>query len=153
MRTVGFAFTNAALDALEELPHKIRRQVIKKSRSLHTTPFPPGCKKLQGIVTEGGGAVYRERSGDYRILYAVKENPAEIIILDIDHRKDVYKMPKIDSTPAADEMRMNEAAFDDIMREALGTAPPLKSLKPAQDKVVSIEQENRRKSRKQPSTG
>jgi mRNA-degrading endonuclease RelE of RelBE toxin-antitoxin system len=33
--------------------------------------------------------VYRERQGDYRILYSVR--PVIIVILDIDHRKDVYR--------------------------------------------------------------
>jgi len=32
-----------------------------------------------------------ERSGDYRILYVVRKNPGEVIVLDIDNRKDVYK--------------------------------------------------------------
>lgn len=39
----------------------------------------------------GDEAVWRLRSGDYRILYVVKSNPEEIIVLDIGHRKDVYR--------------------------------------------------------------
>jgi hypothetical protein len=34
-------------------------------------------------------SVYRIRHGDYRILYSVR--PVIIVILDIDHRKDVYR--------------------------------------------------------------
>jgi mRNA-degrading endonuclease RelE of RelBE toxin-antitoxin system len=37
----------------------------------------------------GNDAVWRIRSGVYRILYVVR--PAEIIVIDIDHRKDVYR--------------------------------------------------------------
>lgn len=124
MPFVGFAFTDAALDFLESLPPKIRRQVIKKAKALHSNPHPPGSKKLQDVETADGDPVYRERSGDYRILYIVREKPAEVIILDIDHRKDVYRMPKM-KTDAADEMRMKESDFDDIMSKALGVpAPP-----------------------------
>lgn len=121
MPHVGFAFTDSALDFLEEVPPKIRRQIIKKAKALHTQPFPRGCKKLQGVETDLGEPVYRERSGDYRILYVVR--PTEIVILDIDNRKDVYMKANTKSEPA-DELRMKESDFDKIMGDALGVAPP-----------------------------
>ena len=124
MPLVAFAFTDHALDYLATLPHKIRRQVIKKAKALHTNPHPQGAKKLQNVETDTGEPVWRERSGDYRILYVVRANPAEVLILDIDHRKDVYRMPKTNPEPA-DELRMKESEFDDMMRGALGVpAPP-----------------------------
>jgi mRNA interferase RelE/StbE len=123
MPLVGFAFTDSALDFLETLPPKIRRQIVKKAKALHTTPFPPTCKKLHDVETPNGEPVYRERSGDYRILYVVRTKSAEVLILDIDHRKDVYRMPKT-KAKSADEMRMKQSDFDDIMRGALGSPPP-----------------------------
>jgi len=87
----GFAFTDAALTFLEKVvTAKIRGQIKRKIEKLAADPFPPGSKKLKG-VTEGGEAVHRVRSGKYRILYQVKDNQSEIIILDIGHRKDVYR--------------------------------------------------------------
>lgn len=124
MPFVGFAFTDAALDYLETLPPKIRRQVIKKAKALMANPHTPGSKKLHDVETPEGDPVYRERSGDYRILYVIKEDPALVIILDIDHRKDVYRMPKT-KTETADEMRMKESDFDAIMSKALGVPAPL----------------------------
>ena len=88
---IGFAFTEAALEYLSKVPHKMRSQVIKKAKALQLNPHPQGAKKLQGVETKDGERVYRERSGDYRILYVVRENPNEVIILDINHRKDVYR--------------------------------------------------------------
>jgi len=89
---VGFQFAEAALDYLETITTlKIRKQVIKKAKALHMAPHPVGSIMLKGSIEETGEPVYRERSGDYRILYVVRENPNEVIILDIDHRKDVYK--------------------------------------------------------------
>lgn len=123
MPLLGFAFTDAALDYLEELPHKFRKQVIKKAKALHTNPFPQTAKKLHDVTTPAGDPVYRERSGDYRILYIVRTKPAEIIIIDIDNRKDVYRMPKTNPEPA-DELRMKQSEFDDIMRGALASPPP-----------------------------
>lgn len=123
MGYVGFAFTASALDFLATVPPKTRRQIIKKAKALHATPFPPGSKKLQGVESSDGDPVYRERSGDYRILYVVKSNPDEVLILDIDNRKDVYKMPKT-RTDTPDQMQMKEEDFDKMMRGALGVAPP-----------------------------
>lgn len=123
MPYVGFAFTSTALDFLDTLPPKLRKQVIKKAKALHTNPHPQGSKKLHDVVTDDGDPVYRERSGDYRILYVVRSNPDEVLILDIDHRKDVYRMPKTKAEPA-DEMKMKEADFDAIMSKALGVAAP-----------------------------
>lgn len=119
MPYVGFAFTSAALDFLATLPPKIRKQVIKKAKALHANPHPQGSKKLHDVVTDDGDPVYRERSGDYRILYIAR--PDEVMILDIDHRKDIYRMPKT-KVESADEMKMSEADFDAIMSKVLGVA-------------------------------
>lgn len=88
---VGFSFTEAALKALERIPPRERAQVVKKAKALMGNPHPNGAKQLKGIKTDDGAPVLRERSGDYRILYVVRDNPQQVVILDIDHRKDVYK--------------------------------------------------------------
>ncbi len=123
MPYVGFAFTAPALDFLESLPPKIRRQVTKRAKALHANPFPHSAKRLKDVETPEGDLVYRERSGDYRILYIVRPNPNEVLILDIDHRKQVYRMPKTKTDPV-DDMRMKESDFNDIMAKALGSEEP-----------------------------
>ena len=85
----GFAYTEAALKYLEtKVPNKIRTQIKRRIEALAATPTPAGSKKLIG-VTDGEYPVYRVRQGDYRILYSVR--PVIIVILDIGHRKDVYR--------------------------------------------------------------
>lgn len=127
MPLIGFAFTDAALDFIGALPPKIRRQVVKKAKALLANPFSPTCKKLRDVETPEGDPVYRERSGDYRILYAVRSKPhREVLILNIANRKDAYRMPKTKTDPA-DDMRMKQGEFDDIMRNALGVSPPEKT--------------------------
>lgn len=86
---IGFAFTEAALTNLAKIPPKPRHQVMRKAKALMLNPHPQGSKQLRGQVS--GETVFRERSGDYRILYVVRNGPAQVIILDIDHRKDVYR--------------------------------------------------------------
>lgn len=124
MPYVGFAFVESTLDFLDSLPPKIRKQVAKRAKALLTDPHPQGAKKLHDVETAEGDPVYRVRSGDYRILYIVRSKPNEIIIIDIDNRKDVYRMPKTKTEPA-DEMRMKESDFDNIMGKALDVPAPL----------------------------
>jgi len=85
----GFAFSEVALNFLETVvPTKIRGQIKRRIEALAANPTPPGSKKLHGVL-DGEYPVYRVRQGDYRILYSVR--PIIIVILDIDHRKDVYR--------------------------------------------------------------
>ena len=84
----GFAIGPAAAAFLDQLPAgKLRRQITRKVRSLVKDPHPQGCKKIRTMKV-GTDSVWRIRSGDYRILYVVRA--AEVIVIDIDHRKDVY---------------------------------------------------------------
>ena len=85
----GLAYTEAALTYLEsKVPVKIRGQMKRRIEALAKNPTPPGSKKLQGVM-DGENPVYRARQGDYRILYSVRG--VIIVILDIDHRKDVCR--------------------------------------------------------------
>ena len=87
----GLVITKAALGNLKNIPLKQRVQLIKKAKALALKPRPAGSTQLKGITTEGEEPIFRLRSGDYRILYVIRENPNEVIVLDIDHRKDVYR--------------------------------------------------------------
>ena len=85
----GFAYSEGALEYLETIvPVKIRGQIKRRIEALAANPTPPGCKKLIGVA-DGEHSVYRVRQGDYRILYSVR--PIIIVVLDIGHRKDVYR--------------------------------------------------------------
>jgi mRNA interferase RelE/StbE len=86
----GFAFDEDPLEFLESVQPKIRRQIRNKIEALAKNPNPPGCKKLQGNG-EDEEPIFRIRSGDYRVLYAVRSNPDTIVVLDIGHRKDIYR--------------------------------------------------------------
>ena len=88
-RLYGFAYVDAALKFLEtECPVKIRAQIKRRIEALAANPTPQGCKKLAGVM-DGEFFVYRVRQGSYRILYSIR--PVIIVVLDIGHRKDVYR--------------------------------------------------------------
>lgn len=89
MPLFGFIIGPKASAFLDAMPAgKLRAQVARKAWSLLDDPQPSGCKRLLNR-THGGDPVWRVRSGDYRILYVCRPN--EVIIIDIDHRKDVYR--------------------------------------------------------------
>lgn len=86
----GFAYSEQSLEYLHTLQQKTRRQIIGKIQALASNPTPPTAKLVQGM-TNGEERVYRIRSGDYRVLYVTRTNPDHVVVLDIDHRKDVYR--------------------------------------------------------------
>ncbi|WP_288116040.1 type II toxin-antitoxin system RelE/ParE family toxin [Microcystis aeruginosa FBCC-A68] len=54
-------------------------------RELAENPRPSGCLKLTG--REG----WRVRIGVYRIIYGIDDSEKKVIVLDIGHRKDIYR--------------------------------------------------------------
>ena len=90
MPLVGLTFSASSLKFLATIPKKMRSQILNKARALTSNQYPQGSKKLTGITTDLDEPVHRERSGDYRILYVVRNDPTNVVILDIDHRKDIY---------------------------------------------------------------
>ena len=87
-RYYGFAYDARALHYLRTVPKKVRKQIVDKLYKLAADPHPPTAKLIQGMM-DGEERVYRIRSGDYRVLYAVRD--IIVVILDINHRKDVYR--------------------------------------------------------------
>lgn len=61
-------------------------RIIKKVETLKENPRNEGVIKLKGRKEE-----YRIRQGDYRIRFLIADGILRVIIIDIDHRKDVYK--------------------------------------------------------------
>lgn len=82
------AYERSALAFLRRVPKKVRGQVVQRIEALSKEPHPHGSTKLEGTEDEGR-PVYREVSGHYRILYVVSRD--RLTVLDIDHRKDVYR--------------------------------------------------------------
>lgn len=64
----------------------VQQQIIRKLRELENDPRPHGCKRLQGKK-----GLYRVRTGDYRIIYTIKDNQLLVLVVQIGHRRDVYR--------------------------------------------------------------
>ena len=62
-----------------------RERVKEGILQLREDPRPANCKKLTG--REG----WRIRIGDYRVVYEVDDSSRSVTILDIGHRREVYR--------------------------------------------------------------
>ncbi len=61
-----------ALKALAALPKKVQRQIATRIDSLAEEPFPPDAQQIKGQ-----DAIWRMRSGSYRIAYTVLHTDGE----------------------------------------------------------------------------
>lgn len=75
-----------ALKTLAALPKKAQRQVAARIDSLAENPFPPDAQQIKGQQ-----AIWRIRSGHYRIAYTVRKRVLHILVLRIADRKDFYR--------------------------------------------------------------
>lgn len=75
----------AATKSIEKFPREIQKRVLDRLEDLTEQPRPPGSIKLSGQD------VYRIRVGDYRIIYAIHDQQLIILVVDVGHRRDVYR--------------------------------------------------------------
>jgi mRNA interferase RelE/StbE len=76
---------SAAQKQIAKLERRAQAQVVAKIESLKLDPRPHGVKKLSG---EDG--LYRVRTGNYRIVYAIYDAQLLVIVVKVGDRKDVY---------------------------------------------------------------
>lgn len=70
---------------LRKLSGDIRQRILAKIRTLAENPWPRGFIRLEGYDA------YRVRVGVYRIIYSVDRGRLLVLVLDIGHRKDIYR--------------------------------------------------------------
>ena len=70
---------------LSKLPNVDYERVRDAIRDLEDNPRPPGCQRLTG--REG----WRIRVGMYRVIYDVDDALAAVTVLNVGHRRDVYR--------------------------------------------------------------
>jgi mRNA interferase RelE/StbE len=75
----------AAPKVLRKSPAEVHRRLLNKIETLSQMPRQPGSVKMTGHE------VYRVRVGVYRIIYAIVDEKLLILVVDIGHRRDVYR--------------------------------------------------------------
>jgi mRNA interferase RelE/StbE len=76
-----------ALRELAALPTRARDRLDRRIQGLAQDPRPRGFKALRGKSR----GLSRLRVGVYRIIYKIDDQAREVTIIQIDHRRDVYR--------------------------------------------------------------
>jgi mRNA interferase RelE/StbE len=75
-----------ALKSLAAIPGKDATKIVNAINELAENARPNGVKKLKGY-----DGLYRIKIGNYRIIYEINDGELSIIVVEIGHRKDVYR--------------------------------------------------------------
>lgn len=84
---MAYAITilRSAQKQLAKIDRKQQTSIISSIQQLSENPRPAGCKKLSGRPA------WRIRIGTYRVIYEIKDAELVILIVDIGHRRDIYR--------------------------------------------------------------
>jgi mRNA interferase RelE/StbE len=84
--TYGVTVSRFALRQLRRLDPQIRQRLRHRIDGLPDDPRPAGVVKLVGT-----DRTWRLRVGDYRILFDIDDDARTIEVVDLGHRRDVYR--------------------------------------------------------------
>ena len=76
----------AAVRQLRKLDPAGRRRVQAAIDLLATEPRPPAARQLVG-----GAGEWRVRTGDFRIVYEIRDQQLLVLVIKVGHRRDVYE--------------------------------------------------------------
>ena len=76
-----------ARKALAKLPKADRARVDQRILALADNPRPVGAVPLKG----SGRALWRIRAGDYRVLYGIVDDKLVVLVIDVGHRREIYR--------------------------------------------------------------
>ena len=85
MASYSLEIKRSAAKELAQVPPKDRGRIVARIQALAEDPRPVGAEKLSGQER------YRVRQGDYRILYEIEDQILRIMVVKIEHRRDVYR--------------------------------------------------------------
>ena len=80
----SLTYTKEALKQLRKLPREVQVRILSSLERIRVRPYPH-VKKLVGCP------YFRLRVGEYRVILDIQENKLIILIVDIGHRKNIYK--------------------------------------------------------------
>ncbi len=75
----------AALDFIKKQTSKHQRQIKAKIHTLKDEPRLPNAKRLVG-----SDGLWRVRTGDFRIVYAIKDDKLLVVVITVGNRKDIH---------------------------------------------------------------
>ena len=83
--TYAIFIERRAQRSLSRIAAQDRDRISGAIRHLAEEPRPNGVKKLSGRDA------WRIRVGDYRVIYEIREERLAIMVVDIGHRREIYR--------------------------------------------------------------
>ncbi|MEA4918979.1 type II toxin-antitoxin system RelE/ParE family toxin [Proteiniphilum sp.] len=80
-------FTHNALKSLQKIDPVYQYLIIEKLEVLQQNPY--GSSNVKAL--KGMSGYYRLRVANYRVIYELQDENLVILVIDINHRKDVYR--------------------------------------------------------------
>jgi mRNA interferase RelE/StbE len=78
-------FTNRAIKNLKKIDSKYQVLIIEKLELLAQEPF-----NTNNVKALKGSEFFRLRVADYRVIYELQNEELIVLVIDINHRKDIY---------------------------------------------------------------
>jgi len=76
----------AAERQLHKFDPQVRRRIHAAIELLSTNPRPPKATQLVG-----GAGEWRVRTGEYRIIYEIRDDQLIVLVLRVGHRREIYE--------------------------------------------------------------
>ena len=87
MAAYSVILTKEAMKEVDSIGRRAdRTRIMERIHKLAGNPRPHGSQKLTGPAER-----YRLRQGDYRILYEIRDEVLIVTVVNVGHRKDVYR--------------------------------------------------------------
>ncbi len=85
MASYNIHFRESVYKDFRAIPKEDLSRILRRINTLASNPRPQGCEKLTGQER------YRVRQGRYRIIYSIQDKELTVWIIQVGHRKDVYR--------------------------------------------------------------
>ncbi len=82
-------FTKKCSNEFKKLDNGIKQKLWQKIIELES--FSSDSRNIKRLITNGKSDCFRLRVGDYRILFEVEWVKKKIWILDVGHRREIYR--------------------------------------------------------------
>lgn len=80
-------FSKRAERDLKKMDPDAQTQIIEAATALGKNPRPPSSKPMKGDYK----GYWRERTGNYRIIYEITDEKLVVFVIRVGHRKDIYE--------------------------------------------------------------
>lgn len=80
-------FSKKAVKSLRGITPQYQKRIIDKLKVLSENPY----ENVNVKALKGENNLYRLRVADYRVIYTIENNELIILVIDINHRKNIYK--------------------------------------------------------------